>query len=160
MPDLSAPPYGPLKKSPLALLFFIVPAFAMCGMALWLALEDAASLAAALTAPVFVICAILGAASLVWGAVFLSRPIVTLTPDAVVWPNGRRLPWSDVSAVGAGQSTTSVASTQSATRTVVHEVMRLSHGKDTTKIVTTWAAVGPEAANNRIAAAFAQSKSA
>ncbi|WP_159453147.1 hypothetical protein [Pseudooctadecabacter jejudonensis] len=89
----------------------------------------------------------------------MSRPIVTLTPDGVDWPNGRTLKWTQVTAVEAGQEITNAPSQSGATRQTVHEVTRLFHGDgEESKITTTWAAIGPQAANDRIAEAFAQSR--
>ena len=146
-------PYGPIKKSPLSILFFLVPAVAIVAIALWLTMQDAKSLGSALGSPVVLICAALAIAALVWGGFFVVRPIVTLTENAIEWPDGRTLAWGAITKLEAGQFKANAPSGDSTSATV-HEVMRVYHGDDMHKIVTTWAAIGPQAANDRIMAAF------
>lgn len=102
---------------------------------------------------------VLAIAALVWGGVFMSRPIVMLTREGVERPDGRKLKWAQVTAVEAGEETTNAPSQSGANRQTVHEVTRLFYGDgEVSKITTTWAAIGPQAAGDRIAEAFAQSR--
>lgn len=147
-------PYGPIRKTPFSLLFFAVPALVIFGIALAMMAQQTGSITSALRSPTVLICGVLAVFALGWGCWFLSRPIVTLSTEMVTFPNGVSLKWSDIADVQAGKTTASVADADSGTSNVVHEVIRLHHGDNVTKIVTTWAASGPEVANARIQAAF------
>lgn len=149
------PIFGPIQKSKLAILFFVVPAAAMLIVAVFLAAEDTGSFIAGLRSPTVAFCATLALGLVIWGVVFMSKPIVTLTADGVDFPNGRRLAWADIASLTAGQSTSTVVSANTPPRKVVHEVTRLHHHSgEVIKIPTTWAAIGPQPANERIKAAF------
>lgn len=150
-------PYGVIRKTPWLFLIFAVPALAIGGIGFALVWQETGSLADTVKSGTVAITALLGVATLIWGVVFTSRPIVELTPKAMVWPGGRRLNWPELASVEAGQTNTTVVSANTGRRNVVHEVMHLQHlDGQTTKLVTTWAAIGPQAANDRIADAFAR----
>lgn len=143
----------------MSLLFFVVPAAASVATGLFLGAQDSGSFVLALQSPTFLICAALGVAALIWGGVFVSRPIVTLTQDGVDWPNGRKVAWADVQSAVAGQTEATAMSANAPARSVVHEVVRLNRTDgEIVKIVTTWAAIGPEQANDQIIAAFDASR--
>ena len=110
--------------------------------------------------PIVVICLILAIIAVIWGVVFIRRPVVTLTPGAIVLANGRSIDWADIKTAQEGQETTVAPSQSSGSRSTTHEVVRLfHHSGEVTKIVTTWAKIGPQAANDKILAAFAQHNS-
>lgn len=101
--------------------------------------------------------AVLALAILIWGAVFMSKPVITVTPDALVWPSGKTVSWTAVTKVDEGQTTATIASANEGARSVVHEVVRVYYGEnEMIKIVTTWAAGGPKAANDLIIAPMPQ----
>ncbi|WP_296420787.1 hypothetical protein [Pseudooctadecabacter sp.] len=153
--------YGPIKKSPMSLLLFAVPALAVVGIAVAISVPDAETFGAAFMTPTVFLSAVLAIAALIWGGIFISRPVITLTPEGVEWPDGRKLAWAQITAVDAGQEVTNAPSQNGGNRETVHEVTRLFHGDgDQSKITTTWAEIGPDAANDRIAAAFAHSRQA
>lgn len=152
-------PYGPLKKSKLSLLLFVVPAAALVGVSVAIAMMDGLPLGEAIASPVVLVVAGLSALILIWGGIFMSRPIVTLTPEGVQWPNGRQLLWSEVESLDAGQEITNAPNQSSGARQTTHEVTRLFDGEgNMTKITTTLAAIGPEAANAQIADAYSLSR--
>lgn len=154
-----ADPYGSLKKSPLSLLLFVLPAVAIVGISGALALMEAETMSAAFGSPAVLVACGLAVLIVIWGGVYMSRPIVTLTKDGVEWPGGRTLLWSQIDRIDAGQEVTVAPTQNTGTRQTTHEVTRLFHGdEDMTKITTTLAADGPQAANARIAEAYARSQ--
>lgn len=151
--------YGPIRKSPFSILFFLIPAGAILGIAVGLVVTESGSFAAVPYDGVVQVCAVLAAALLVWGGVFMSRAIITVTPDALVWPDGKTVNWTAVTKVEEGQTTATVASANTGARAVVHEVVRVYYDDNKmTKITTTWASVGPKVANDLIIAAFNASR--
>ena len=139
------------------MLIFAVPASAVFGISLGLVVQETGSFAVAFGTPTVMLMGVLALVILIWGVVFVARPVVTLTSDGLLWPNGRELLWADVEGIDVGQSTSTAVSVNLPARNVVHEVVNLRH-KDgaLTKIVTTWAADGFQFANDQIQAAFDQ----
>lgn len=139
------------------MLVFAVPTSAVFGISLGLVVQETGSFEVAFGTPTVMLMGVLALVILIWGLVFVARPIVTLTSDGLLWPNGRKLLWVDVEGIEVGQSTSTAVSANAPARNVVHEVVTLRH-KDgaLTKIVTTWAADGFHSANDQIQAAFDQ----
>lgn len=161
MPTEMTDPYGPLLKTQWVFAIFAVPALLVAGIGLGLVWEETGSLAEAVTSEVVLITSFLGVAGLIWGAVFTLRPIVVLLPDGLEWPGVRRIEWSDIASVEVGKSTTTVVSSNTGQRKVVHEVLHLQHTDgNTTEVVTSWAVEGPVLAFDRVAKAFELSRQA